>query len=367
MDEKFMKMALELAMKGAGRTRPNPLVGAVIVKGEKIIGTGYHEVFGGPHAEINAFRNAAEDVRGATMYVTLEPCSHYGKTPPCANAIVEKGIAEVIVAMEDPNPVVAGNGIRILKENGIKVTTGVLENEARKLNEIFIKYITTKRPFVILKTAMTLDGKIATAAGDSKWITNEESRQYVHELRNRVAGIMVGIGTVLADNPELTTRLKSREGVDPVRIIVDTEARIPLEAKVLNSSSKAKTIIATTLKADKQKLEQIKEKGADILVVPLKDDRVDLLALMKALGKQGLDSVLLEGGAALNFSAMEQGIVDKVVSFIAPKLVGGEMAKTPIGGAGIQELKNAVLLDNIQVSRFQQDIMIEGYLKGAER
>ncbi|MDF2531353.1 MAG: ribD [Clostridia bacterium] len=366
MDKRFMKKALELAQIGSGYTKPNPLVGAVIVKDGRIIGEGYHQIYGSHHAEINAFRNATEDVSGATMYVTLEPCSHYGKTPPCANAIVEKGIKRVVIGLLDPNPLVAGRGVKILENNGIEVISGILVEEGKKLNEIFLKYITTKLPFGILKTAMTLDGKIASPIGDSKWITNEFSRQYVHEIRHRVSGIMVGIGTIAADNPELTTRLKDRDGVDPIRIIVDSTAKIPLDAKVLNLDSKAKTIIATTEKADEKRLKSILEKGADIIVTPLKNDRVDLGYLMQQLGKREIDSVLIEGGAALNFSALEESIVDKVISFIAPKIIGGTASKTPVGGAGISYMKNAIQLDNIEISRFHEDIMIEGYLRKEE-
>ena len=361
-----MKRAIELAKKGIGYTSPNPLVGAVIVKDGRIIGEGYHEVYGGPHAEVNAFRNAKEDVNGATMYVTLEPCSHYGKTPPCANAIVEKEISKVIIGMMDPNPMVAGRGIKILQDNGIQVITCILEDEVKKLNEIFIKYITTKRPFGILKTAMTLDGKIATSSGDSMWITNEASRNYVHEIRHRVSGIMVGVGTILSDNPKLTTRLHNKEGKDPTRIIVDTTARIPLDSNVLNNNSKAKTIIATTERANNEKLQAIKEKGAEIIITPLKDNKVDLSFLMKSLGESGIDSVLIEGGSTLNYSALEEGIIDKVISFIAPKIIGGNESKTPVGGEGIKYIKDAILLEDIQISRFCQDIIIEGYLRKEE-
>jgi diaminohydroxyphosphoribosylaminopyrimidine deaminase/5-amino-6-(5-phosphoribosylamino)uracil reductase len=359
-----MKRALELSKRGMGYTKPNPLVGAVIVKEGKVIGEGYHAFYGGPHAEINAFKHAKEDVKGATMYVTLEPCSHYGKTPPCANAIVEKGISRVIIGMKDPNPLVAGRGIEILKSNGIEVITGVIEDEVKKLNEIFIKYITTKTPFCLLKTAMTLDGKIATATGDSKWITNEMSREYVHKLRHRVSAIMVGIGTVLTDNPLLTTRLPNREdAVDPVRIIVDTGGRIPLESKVLNLDSKSRTIIATTEKITKGKFEALKEKGAEVLVAPLKEDKVDLAYLMKILGQKGIDSILLEGGSTLNYSALNEGIVDKVVAFIAPKMVGGHHAKTPVGGEGKKYIRDAFLLENLNLFRFDEDIMVEAYIR----
>ena len=363
MNSKYMKRALELAEKGEGYTNPNPLVGAVIVKNGKIIGEGYHEVYGSHHAEVNAFLSATEDVKGATMYVTLEPCSHYGKTPPCANKIVEKGIKKVVIANKDPNDKVSGRGINILKENGIEVVTGVLEEEGSKLNEIFFKYITTKLPFCILKTAMTLDGKIATRTGDSKWITNEESRKYVHKLRNKLSAIMVGIGTVLEDDPYLTTRLDGVSGSDPVRIIVDTTARIPLEANVLNLKSNAKTIIATTELAPVEKIKALEDKDAEVIICPLKNNKVDLKYLMKVLGEQGIDSILIEGGSQLNFSAIEDGIVDKVNVFISPKLIGGNTAKTPVGGSGIELMKDAIMFNNIDIHKFGDDIMIEGYVR----
>ncbi|GLC30241.1 bifunctional diaminohydroxyphosphoribosylaminopyrimidine deaminase/5-amino-6-(5-phosphoribosylamino)uracil reductase RibD [Clostridium omnivorum] len=361
MDIKYMQRALELARKGTGYTNPNPLVGAVIVKEGRIIGEGYHQLYGSHHAEINAFNNAVEDVRGADMYVTLEPCSHYGNTPPCAEAIVKKGIKRVIIGLKDPNPLVEGRGIKILEDNGIEVVTGVLEEEGKKLNEIFLKYITTKLPFCIMKTAMTLDGKIAAYTGDSKWITGEASRRYVHELRHRAAGVMVGIGTVLADDPMLTTRLEN--GSDAARIIIDSSARIPLEAKVLNLESKSPTIIAATEKADKDKLKALEEKGAQAIITPLKDNGVDLAFLMKTLGERKIDSILLEGGSKINYAALEAGIVDKVNAFVAPKIIGGEAAKTPVGGAGRAYMADAIRLQAIEVHRFEDDIMIEGYIK----
>lgn len=366
MDERFMERAIELARKGEGYTSPNPLVGAVIVKENRIIGEGYHEYFGGSHAEVNALKNAMESVNGATMYVTLEPCSHYGKTPPCANEIVKKGISRVIIGMKDPNPLVAGKGMNILEENGIEVELGVLEKEVKKLNEIFIKYITTKKPFCILKTAMTLDGKIATYTGDSRWITNEYSRQHVHELRHRVSSIMVGIGTVLADDPMLTTRLLERKGRDPIRIIIDTKGRIPLEAKALNLKSKAKTIIAVTEKVKKSKLIALKEKGAEVIITPLKNEKVDLKFLMEKIAAMGIDSILIEGGAGLNFSVLNEDIIDKVITFVAPKIIGGENAKTPVGGDGLALMQGAISLKDIRVKRFNDDIMIEGYIRREE-
>ncbi len=366
MNVKYMKRAIELAKKGTGYTSPNPLVGAVIVKDDRIIGQGYHESFGGPHAEVNAFNSLREDPKDATMYVTLEPCSHYGKTPPCTEAIIKSGISKVVIGMKDPNPLVAGKGISILEKNGIEVICEVLEYEVKKINEIFIKYITTKRPFCILKTAMTLDGKIATRTGDSKWITNEDSRKYVHQIRHKASGIMVGIGTVLVDNPSLTTRLEGKMGKDAVRIIVDTRARIPLKAKVLNLSSQAKTIIATTDKSDKNKRKALEVQGAEILITPFKNNKVDLDYLMKKLGEKGIDSILLEGGSTLNYSALQQDIVDKIIYFISPKIVGGKSAITSVGGEGKKHIEDALRIKDIRICRFNEDIMVEGYLDKGE-
>jgi len=366
MEIKYMKRAIEISKKGEGYTNPNPLVGAVIIKNEKIIGEGYHEFYGGPHAEINAFNNATEDVKGATMYVTLEPCSHFGKTPPCANKIVEKGISKVIIGMKDPNPLVSGKGIEILRANGIEVKVEVLQEEIKKVNEIFIKYITQNKPFCILKTAMTLDGKISSYTGDSKWITNESSRKYVHQIRHKVSAIMVGIGTVLNDNPRLTTRLGDRY-LDPIRIIVDTNGRVPLDANVLNIKSKSKTIIATTEKIDDKKIQLIKEKGGEVIITPLKNGKVDLANLMSQLATMKIDSILLEGGSTLNYSALEHGIVDKVLFFIAPKLIGGNNAKTPVGGQGRAYIDDGFILKNMTMSKFNGDILIEGYLRKEDR
>ncbi|MBX4263936.1 bifunctional diaminohydroxyphosphoribosylaminopyrimidine deaminase/5-amino-6-(5-phosphoribosylamino)uracil reductase RibD [Clostridium estertheticum] len=363
MDSYYMSRALELSKKALGFVNPNPLVGAVIVKDNRIIGEGYHEHFGGPHAEVNAFANAKEDVEGATMYVTLEPCAHYGKTPPCAEAIVRKKISKVVIGMIDPNPLVAGKGVEILRKAGIEVTTGLMENEIRKTNEIFIKYITTKKPFCIMKTAMTIDGKIATTTGDSKWISNEKSRASVHELRNRVSGIMVGIGTVLSDNPELTTRREGKISINPVRIIIDSTAKVPLDSKVLKCDKKTRTIIVTTKFASDTKICAIKQKGAEVIITPGESKWVNLNYLMKVLGDMGIDSILLEGGSTLNYSALDEGIVDKVITFISPKIFGGTSGKTTVGGKGINLVKDSILLRDIQVSRFDEDIMIEAYVK----
>lgn len=359
-----MKEALDLSLLGAGFTSPNPLVGAVIVKDERIIGEGYHQHYGGSHAEVNAIKNSTEKVVGATIYVTLEPCSHYGKTPPCADLLVENKFKRVVIATLDPNPLVAGKGVEILRKKGIEVVVGVMEEEALKINEAFIKYISTKMPFCILKTAMTLDGKIATHTGESKWITNEKSREYVHEIRNKVTGIMVGVDTVIQDNPSLTTRLTNKEGNDPIRIIVDSTLRVPLEAKVLKMNSGKRTIIATTERADDSKLKELKKyQNVQVVVMPSKDLRVDLTYLMKWLGEQNIDSILVEGGSTLNFSMIEDGLIDKVVSFIAPKILGGDQAKTPIGGRGIANIVDAIILRDFKVSTFEEDIMIESYIR----
>lgn len=365
MYESYMQRALELAQLGWGRTNPNPLVGAVIVKNGRIIAEGYHKRLGGAHAEVAAFLNAKEDVAGGTLYVNMEPCSHYGRTPPCAKAIIDKDISEVVIAMTDPNPKVAGRGIKMLKEAGIKVVCGILEKEAKKLNEIFIKYITKKKPFVIMKTAMTLDGKIASVSGDSKWISGPSSREYVHTLRNRVAAIMVGINTVLVDNPSLTTRLDFGESRDPVRIVIDSKGIIPIESRVINVESKSAVILATTTALDNEKEKRLIDKGVQILKLDGPRGHVDLLKLMDELYKLEIDSLLLEGGGGLNAAALNMGIVDKVMTFIAPKIIGGKDAKTPVEGLGIESMENAIKLHDISITRFEDDFLIEGYVKGA--
>ncbi|MCX7923662.1 MAG: bifunctional diaminohydroxyphosphoribosylaminopyrimidine deaminase/5-amino-6-(5-phosphoribosylamino)uracil reductase RibD [Clostridia bacterium] len=359
----YMQRALELAKDGWGRTNPNPLVGAVIVKDGEIISEGYHAMLGGAHAEVAAFNNAKQDVSGATMYVTLEPCSHYGRTPPCAKAIVELGIKEVVVAMVDPNSKVAGRGIKMLEEAGIKVVTGVMEQQAKKLNEIFIKYITDKKPFVIMKTAMTLDGKIATGGGDSKWISGESSRTHVHLLRDRVAAIMVGIKTVLKDNPSLTTRLDSGGGKDPVRIIVDSKGIIPLDSKVITVDSTAGIILATTSAIGSEKEKLLMEKGVRIIKADGDDGNVDLGKLMEELYTLEIDSILLEGGGTLNASALDAGIVDKVMFFVAPKIIGGHNAVTPVEGEGRKLMAEAIRLKDMDLYRFGEDVLIEAYIE----
>ena len=360
-DEQMMARAISLARNGLGRTSPNPLVGAVIVRDGRIVAEGWHRKAGTPHAEIHALNMAGELARGATVYVSLEPCAHYGRTGPCARALVEAGVSRVVVAMTDPNPKVAGKGIAILQEAGIQVTTGVLEQEARQLNEVFLKWMTTGLPFVALKTAMTLDGKIATAAGQSQWITNEASRYETHRLRDVYDGILVGINTALADNPALTTRLKEYPGRNPVRIVVDSRARLPLESKLVTDGA-ARTIVAVTAGAPADRLEALRSAGAEVIVAG-SGDQVDMHSLMEQLGAMKISSVLVEGGGSVNFSLLQAGLVDRVYAFIAPKLVGGRDALTPVEGEGFQELDRAVELENIQLRQLGSDVLLTGIVK----
>lgn len=366
MDIQYMHRALELAKLGWGKTRPNPLVGAVIVKDGRVIAEGYHHVFGGPHAEVDALQKIDFKAEGATIYVSLEPCSHHGKTPPCVDSIIRSKISKVVVATTDPNPQVAGRGIGILRQHGIEVVTGVLEKEAIELNEIFIKYITTGLPFCLLKTAMTLDGKIATATGDSKWITNEDSRAYVHTIRDRMAGIMVGISTIIKDDPQLNTRIPGMEVSQPTRIIVDSSCRIPIGSKVVETAKQQPTIVATTDLSDIARHKELQERGVSLLVLPNDKGRVPLKELMMELGKLQIDSVLLEGGGTLNYAALEAGVVDKVMSFIAPKIIGGRNAITPVEGEGRDLVRDAFEISKTRISSFKEDVLIEGYIEGKD-
>lgn len=365
-DIQYMQRAIELAEKGIGYVSPNPLVGAVIVKDNQIIGEGYHERYGEAHAEINALKSVADDVVAqpdglvsATMYVTLEPCCHFGKTPPCVDAIIQSGIQRVVIGLADPNPLVAGKSIEKMEAHGIDVTVGIEADAIQKMNAAFIKYITTKLPYVIMKTAMTLDGKIATVKGDSKWITSETARKYVHHIRHKVSAILVGIGTVFADDPSLTTRIDDLEAVNPIRIIIDSTCKIPLDSKVLNADG-TQVFVATTDMADKEKKKALRTKGIKVLTVPKKNEQVDLLALMKILGQNKIESILVEGGAAVNGSFIEEGLVDRVMAFIAPKIVGGNGSKTPVGGKGIEMMNDALTLKNTEVQVFDKDILIQG-------
>ena len=361
MDEIYMREALRIAAYASGRTTPNPLVGAVIVKDNRIVGQGWHRKAGTEHAEIHALHQAGELAKGADIYVTLEPCSHYGKTPPCCQAIIKARIKKVIVAMTDPNPLVAGNGLKELKAAGIEVVEGVCRDEAEKLNEVFLKWIVHKMPFIVVKTAMTLDGKIATVSGDSKWITNEKSRKFVHQLRDLYDGILIGIGTVLADNPTLTTRL-DHLGKNPVRIIVDSKARIPLDSIVITDKS-AHTILAVTERASQEKIAALLQVGIEVIVTKEKADRVDLSDLLKILAEKNICSILVEGGSRINYSFFVEHLVDKVHCFIAPKIIGGTDAASPVGGKGTFYMKDAYQLNDITTERFDEDILITGYVR----
>lgn len=338
MDEVYMKLALALGRQGRGLVNPNPMVGAVVVKNGVIIGQGYHQKYGGPHAEVHGIEQAGADAAGATLYVTLEPCCHRGKTPPCTDLLIERKIKKVVIGALDPNPLVSGAGVAKLQQAGIEVVTGVLQEECLKLIEVFRHYIQTELPFVVLKTAMSLDGKIATASGESQWITGKAARDDVQLLRGELAGIMVGINTVLLDDPRLTCRVVG--GHNPRRIIVDSNLRIELTSKVLQDQEDNQTIIAVTEAAPMRKRQLLQEKGVQIVVCRSLKGRVDLQHLMKLLGDAGLDSILLEGGSELNFSALEQGIVSKMITYIAPKVLGGT-GKTPVGGLGVNQMDQA--------------------------
>lgn len=358
-DQYYMNLALELAATAKGKTNPNPLVGAVIVKDGMVLGSGLHRKAGEPHAEVHAFKMAGDHAKGATLYVTLEPCSHYGKTPPCAELVKDSGVKRVVIAMQDPNPLVAGRGIKILQDAAIEVEVGVLEQEARLLNERFIHNMVTKSPFVISKSAMTMDGKLATYNGHSKWITAEKARESVHYLRNEVDAIMVGIGTVLADNPELTTRLP-KEGKNPIRVILDTKLRIPLDAKVTDTSE-AKTWIITSESADQYKVAQLREKGLEVIFVPEGSVGLDLQNVLNKLYENGITDVLLEGGSELNGAFLKSGLINKYLIYVAPKILGGRNSKTPFAGADPQKMDEALDLDIHSIEHFGQDICITAY------
>lgn len=357
-DEKYMRLAMQLAGNAIGRTSPNPLVGAVIVKDNRVVGCGWHRKAGTPHAEVHALNQAGELAQGADVYVTLEPCAHYGKTPPCAKALVEAKVKNVYGGLLDVNPKVAGKGFKILEDAGIHVEYGFLQDELRKQNEVFFKWIEHKKPFVVLKAAMTLDGKIATATGQSKWITNETSRAYGYKLRDIYDGIMVGINTVIEDNPMLTARVDG--GKNPIRIVVDSSLKIDINANVVQDKS-AKTIVATTDKADKDKILKLQAQNVDVIVVDKdENDKVDIEKLLNILGQQNICSILVEGGATLSGSFVAKKLVDKVYFFIAPKIIGGKEAKTPVAGTGILNLQEALVLKDIQIEKLEEDILIIG-------
>lgn len=388
-DIEFMRRAIALAKQGGGFVHPNPLVGCVVVKDGQVIAEGYHEKYGEFHAERNALTRCKADTTGATLYVTLEPCCHYGKTPPCTEIIIEKGIAKVFVGILDPNPLVAGKGVKILQDAGIEVVSGLCEDEIREMNKVFLKYITTKRPYVIMKTAMTLDGKIAAHTGDSKWVTNEESRKKVHELRSELAGVVVGIGTVLADDPMLNVRLEGKHH-QPVRIVVDSNLRIPVDSQLVKTAKEYRTIVATTVISTEAErngeisfncrrffrfwrklslrsgLDKLEMTGVELLECQSNNNHVDINDLMTRLGAMGIDSLLLEGGGTLNAAFLEAGCVDEVWAFIAPKIIGGAAAKTPVSGKGIDLMSEAINLHNIEIQNINGDILIKGRICSRE-
>lgn len=355
-DLDYMRRAIALAKQGLGWMNPNPLVGCVIVKNGEIVAEGYHEKIGGWHAERNAVLHCKEDLSGATAYVTLEPCCHHGRTPPCSDLLIERGIKKVFIGSSDPNPLVAGRGANQLRQAGVEVVEGLLKEECDALNPIFFHYIQTKRPYVLMKYAMTADGKIATGSGESKWITGESARARVQQTRHQYSAIMVGVDTVLADNPMLNSRMPNAK--QPVRIVCDSQLRTPLDCQLVQTAKEYRTVIAT-VSDDLQKIEQFRPLGVDVLVCKARNKRVDLQDLLQKLGEMQIDSLLLEGGSSLNFSALESGIVNRVHCYIAPKLVGGKQAKTPIGGEGIQQIDQAVKLKLKSTELIGEDILLD--------
>lgn len=380
IDERYMRRALDLARNGLGWTNPNPMVGAVLVKNGYVIGEGWHTKCGNLHAEREAFAHCSEDPSGSTLYVTLEPCCHWGKTPPCTEAIIEHDVARVVMGAPDPNPLVAGKGITQLREAGIEVTENVLLQECLDINKVFLHYIKTKRPYVVVKYAMTLDGKIATKTGASKWITGEIARTHVHVQRHRFAAIMVGIGTVLSDNPLLTCRLEESQnnivswkcdsslmddpfpglgcGNNPVRVVLDSTLRIPLEANVVATAKDVPTIIATVSNSE-QRIEELQNCGCNVIVTASKNGLVDMDDLLAKLGEQGIDSVYVEGGSTIHAALIEAKLVDEVHAYIAPKIFGGAEAPGPIGGTGVALPKEALRFAQVTPKRLGDDYLLE--------
>lgn len=356
---KFMSRAISLARRGLGRTSPNPMVGAVVVKDGKIVGEGFHRAPGEPHAEVDAIRAAGTQTEGAELFVTLEPCNHYGRTPPCTQAIMAAGIKKVYYGIDDPNPSVIGGGADFLRKSGIEVVGQLLENRCRALNEVYLTNVTLKRPHVYLKLAMSLDGRIATRTGQSQWITSDQSRMKVHRLRDKVCAIMVGIETILADNPFLTTRLKGRAGRDPIRIVADSNLRTPPDANIFNQTSPSGVIIATRNNPPSRLKARLEKKGARIIQTA-NSDRVDLKDLLTTLHKMGITSLLIEGGAGLAWGALEARIVDRCVFFYAPIIIGGKSAPSGISGTGINRLDEAPRLVEMKSFKIGPDILVEG-------
>ncbi len=356
-----MKEALRQAFKGLGRTSPNPAVGAVIVRDGEIISSGYHHKAGLPHAEVEALNKLGDRAENSTLYVTLEPCNHHGRTPPCTEAIVKSGIKRVVIGMDDPNPDVEGGGCKFLEEHGVSTTIGVLEKECRRLNEAFLKFITLRRPFVILKSALTIDGLTATNKGHSKWITGKKSRRFVHGLRDRVDAVMVGVGTVLADDPLLTARLSRGRGKDPLRIILDTHLKTPANARILNHDSAADTLIAVGPDVPTEELKKFRKKGVLTLLCPVKSHRIDLNALMDILGEMTITSLLVEGGATIAGSLLREKLIDKFYIFRAPKIFGGSNGIPMATGPGPENMDQCLGLKDTRIRQFEEDILTIGY------
>ena len=367
-NEQYMKRAIQLALQAEGKTSPNPLVGAVIVKDNKIIGEGFHRQYGQLHAEREAIKDCyskGNNPQNATIYVTLEPCCHFGKQPPCTHAIVEAGISKVVIGSADPNPLVAGKGIKFLQENNIQVEENFLKDECAAINKIFFHYITTKTPYVAIKYAMTMDGKIATKTGKSKWITSEQARNHVHTLRNKYSAILVGINTVLQDNPMLNCRIPN--GKNPIRIICDSSLKIPLDSNIVQTAKEIPTIVATCQNPSAEqdaskKIKQLSDFGVETIVLPCKD-KVNLNLLMKILSDKKIDSILIEGGSEIHYSVLESKIANHIYCYIAPKLFGGRNAKSPIGGQGIDSPENCFELTNTSINQIGSDFLIEADIK----
>jgi len=360
-DQIYMQRALDLASLALGRTSPNPVVGAVIVKDGRIVGEGYHRKAGTPHAEVHALQAAGGRAAGATVYVTLEPCSHFGKTPPCADALIAAGVQKVLIACLDPNPQVAGRGMQKLMDAGIETELGIMETEALRLNEAFFKYIQTGRPFVAVKTAMTLDGKIASKTGDSRWITSADARAFVHQLRNTYDAILVGIGTVLKDDPLLNTRLEQADTRDPVRVVLDSKLELPADSQIACSARKQRSLVFCSAEASEEKQQILETAGCEIIRLQQQDSFIPLETVLDYLGSQGICSLLVEGGGQINASFLEARLADKIYSFIAPKIIGGTEAPSPVGGQGLTLMREAWELHSIEVKRFAKDILLTGY------
>lgn len=356
-----MRLAIKLAARAQGLTNPNPAVGALIVKNGKVIGEGYHKRALLPHAEINALNEAGKAAKDAVLYVTLEPCDHFGRTPPCSDAIIKSGIKKVVVGMKDPNPINNGKGIKKLNRYGIKTKIDVLEEDVQSLNKPYIKFITKKIPYVTVKIAESLDGKIATKSGDSKWISFEDSRRYAHALRGKVDAVMVGFNTVKKDDPLLITKTSARK--QPARIIIDTYLKTPLDARIFSHIRSSPVMIATTKKTTMAKRRLYEDKGAKLLFAKSKNRKIDLKDLFKTLGKMELTHVLVEGGGELIASLLEEKLVDQVLFFIAPKIIGGRYAITPVEGRGVNRVSDAIILKNLSIKRFEKDILISAEVR----